>query len=386
VLSAGVATAAAVLVAGTGYAVVGLVAAAPNPADMSTAAAPGDQPAGPVRRVVYAYAGDSTHLYAMTQSCDKPPYGPCPVDLYGSDDGGRTWHGRTLPTEHGKLSVQITVLGPRTLLARGTEKSARRVTETTTSKPTDYISADGGATWRRLKESSKPVDDVPAGHRAYSCIPRSLTESCTVRAVDPVTAMVAPLANQPPIHAVYLLDAPPEAGLWVSGFDPESHRPAVAWSRDAGRTWTKHVFTEAAPVPTHGPPGMAPEMATADGRTAYAIVRTNDDDDAAGAYRTVDGGDTWRLFQNSDRFPSFISGVAGDGAHLLLLQKYGGGEFLASRDGGPYRPQPITGLSGRPPFVPQAMAGGGFFTYVGDADRAVYVSNDGLSWRRIPID
>jgi hypothetical protein len=29
--------------------------------------------------------------------------------------------------------------------------------------------------------------------------------------------------------------------LWVSGLDPATHRPAVAVSRDGGRTWTTHM-------------------------------------------------------------------------------------------------------------------------------------------------
>jgi hypothetical protein len=90
-------------------------------------------------------------------------------------------------------------------------------------------------------------------------------------------------------------------------------------------------------------------------------------------------------FLKSERFPSFLGGVAGDGAHLLLLQNYGGGEFLASRNGGPYVPQSMTGLSGRPADVPKATPGGGYLIFVGGANLAVYLSDDGLSWRRIAI-
>lgn len=330
---------------------------------------PGATSSGDVRRVVYPAAGDATHLYAVTQPCDQPS--PCPVDLYGSDDAGRTWQPRTLPpaekASNTGMAGNLIALGPRTLVVSG------------------YLSADGGATWREMTESGEPADAVPARHRALACGQPFRAESCSVLVVDPGTAQVAPLDNQPPILAVDLLDAPPEAGVWVSGFDPESDRRAVAWSRDAGRTWTRHVFTEANPVPAHAPPAMAPQMATADGRTAYAIVRTNDGD-AVKIYRTGDGGTTWRQFHQSERLPSFLTSVTGDGAHLLMVHNYGGGQFVASRDGGPYRPVQTAGLAGRPVFAPKAMTGGGYLTYVGDRDRAIYLSDDGRSWRRIPVE
>jgi hypothetical protein len=399
-LTSGAAAAAAVVlaVAGTAYAVGGFQDAAPDPAATpGPAAVPGKPPSGPVRRVVHAHAGDANHLYAVTQSCDKPPYGNCPYDLYGSDDAGRTWHGRTLPDVDIEI-FGITVLGPRTVLAGGAPVSQTPPdpgTIATGSRRMDYLSVDGGATWRELTESAEPIDAVPAGHSALGCAeppppstrspsePPSI-ESCTVRVVDPVRARVASLANQPPIVAVGLSDAPPEAGLWVTGFDPGSHRPAVAWSRDAGRTWITHVFAEADPVPTHSPPGFAPQLATADGRTAYAMVSR--DDDIARIYRTVDAGATWSLFQEGDRAPSFIAFVAGDGAHLLMLQNYGGAEYLASRNGGPYRPQSMTGVPGTVDLLPQAMAGGGYITAVEADPTAVYLSDDGLSWRRIAIE
>ena len=168
----------------------------------------------------------------------------------------------------------------------------------------------------------------------------------------------------------------------VTGFDPVSHRPAVAWSRDAGRTWTKHVFTEADPVPTLSPAGLAPQVHTADGRTAYAMVDNRQA--VARIYRTVDGGATWSLFQQGERVPSFIGFVAGDGAHVLLLPTKSGNEYLASRDGGTYHPQQMTGVPA-PPRLPQAVTGGGYVTTVEADPTAVYLSDDGLSWRRVAV-
>jgi hypothetical protein len=382
VASAGAAAAAVILaIAGTGYAVGGLSDAAPNPAGTpGPAAIAGDPPAGPVHRVVYAYAGDATHLYAVTQSCDQPS--ECPYDLYGSDDAGRTWHGRTVPPRPEIPFQPVAVLGPRTLLAGGAPVAKIPVApsaDVTASRLTDYVSADGGATWRELTDSAEPIEAVPAGHRAlFRCESPSPTAPCTVRVVDPVTARLAALANQPPIAAVGLWGTPPEAGLWVSGFDPVSHRPAVAWSRDAGRTWTPHVFAEADPVPSHSPPGAAPTVATADGRTAYAMV--SNDQDVARIYRTVDGGATWWLFQQGKRVTSYLGYVSGDGAHLLMTAS----EYLASRDGRPYRPERLKGLPGMCR-IPEAMAGGGYLTTVEADPTAVYLSDDGLTWRRAAV-
>lgn len=84
--------------------------------------------------------------------------------------------------------------------------------------------------------------------------------------------------------------------------------------------------------------------------------------------------------------PSFIGFVAGDGADVLVLQNEGGNEYVASRDGGAYRPERMRGLPGRLARPPKAMAGGGYLSGTDAVPTAVYLSDDGLSWRRVAID
>ena len=378
-MSAGFAAVAVILVAaGTGYALRGGATAAPNPAATPIPSArPGFEPAGPPRRVNDVYAGDATHLYAATISCDA--FWECPWDLYASDDAGLTWQGRTLPAEAVAASQGRTlrtdtvvpnviprVLGPRTV-----------VVDIIRSVDFDrYLSVDGGATWRRLDESAKPAEAVPPGHKPYGCFPSSPGEPCIVRVVDPVAARLAPLANQPPIDALALWDTPPDAGLWVTGWDPDSNQPAVAWSHDAGRTWTSHVIAEDRNV---GRMGL--HVHTADGRTVYAI--TQDDQDVALIYRTVDGGANWSLYRQAERLPTFLGFVAGDGTHLLMI--YSPREYRASRDGGPYVLERMTGLRGFA-MNPVPMAGGGYVTTVDEDRTAIYLSPDGLNWRRVPVE
>jgi photosystem II stability/assembly factor-like uncharacterized protein len=105
------------------------------------------------------------------------------------------------------------------------------------------------------------------------------------------------------------------------------------------------------------------------------------DQDVARIYRTVDGGATWSPSQEGERVPGF---VAGDGAHVLALSTGGGIEYLASRDGGTYHPQQMTGVPA-PPRLPQAVTGGGYVTTVWADPTAVYLSDDGLSWRRVAV-
>ena len=236
-------------------------------------------------------------------------------------------------------------------------------------------SDDGGRTWRGLTEATGAAAAVAPGHRGL-CRPASGGAACLVHAVDPVTGQVAALAQQPPIDVTALADVPPAAGLWATGFDRSTRQPAVSWSHDGGRNWTAHTF----PVP--GPVPAAPELTTANGRTAYVSIS-----DAAGrrlGYRTTDGGATW-----SPRPPDLTAGgssayVTADGAHVQRIPAPPIDRWVVSRDGGPYQDAHFDGIVGMAT-VPEAMDGGGYISYTEFDPTAIYLSDDGWTWRRVAL-
>jgi len=301
-----------------------------------------------LNQVLYLEAVDTTHLYAVGFPCAA-----CPFAMNASDDGGRTWEGRTLPNPRSG----VIVLGPRLLISGAS------------------VSVDGGLSWRAAARTDTPVEAVAPGHQAW-CV-REATGCRQVLAVDPTTGQIAPLANQPPIDTLYVVATPTAAGLWVGGFDRATDRPALSWSRDGGRTWAVHVFLEAPAVPSHSPLGFAPQPATADGQTVYAMI--GNDTDTGFVYRTTDGGATWSIVRQGEHIESYLGYVTADGAHVL---QYGVTpmRYVASRDGGPYLPVELSGDSDQMA-VPRAVDDG----YVARDGGYLYLSDDGWTWRREPL-
>jgi BNR/Asp-box repeat len=289
-----------------------------------------DNQNGPIR---WAGAGDKNHLFLLSNDClpsqraNRPeePLDPrqCPDELHTSADGGRTWQVRPLPSP--QADWRITLLGTQTLLVQwGDDPRAPRDRQ---------ISTDGGAHWVPFSVDPAPLAAVPAGSRAVGwAIPEVALPGpadMVVAAVDPATGAMRPLAP-PPLLRLHVQPAPLEAGVWVTGTDPVTRRPAVSVSQDGGRTWSTHVFAELAPEfdpPTPGPaivppPGVSfpPFATTVDGRLVYLTV---DSDGASYIFRSTDGGTTWQRADPTGHGGTFGSvGSAGfvtrDGTHMVL--------------------------------------------------------------------
>jgi len=204
--------------------------------------------------------------------------------------------------------------------------------------------------------------------------------------MDPATGTLAPLAAQPALAQYVMAAAPVDAGLWVKGLDPATRRPAVAVSRDRGQTWTVTVFTMESPAPSPGggtPRSYLPDIATADGRTVYAIIEGTDDG-FAHLYRSTDGGATWQR-TNPDGPPSGLpfvttqSFVTTDGAHVMLLQEGDTAVAKISPDGRTYAP---LAMPGGPANVaaPTVINKTHYLSHDG---QALYLSTDGRNWRRL---
>ena len=374
--------AAAFLVAAAGTAVA--VAASPGPDPRPDAVtpspsgpfpSPGVPPSGVARSLIQSVqTADADHLYALLDpgACDGMS-ASCTLYLYASEDGGQSWQRRgPLPPD---ASRYFTVVGPQTLVA------ASSSVEFVSGAPqastwTLHLSRDGGRTWAVTNIADDPIAAVPEGQRAHVCP----LDSATVCAYDPAVERLARLGTQPPLMLVYIVDTPASAGLWVSGYDHTTHKPALAVSRDGGQTWDSHVFDDRSPPPDspHGfiPTGWAASVATTDGQTAYAVFAG---DRAKWVYRSTDGGLAWSLWQEQSGGPltPFVYATR-DGELVTLDQADGGFRAWISRDGGPYERVELSGL---PPFGIQPMAvDGGFLTWTDDH---IYRSEDGLTWVRL---
>jgi photosystem II stability/assembly factor-like uncharacterized protein len=349
--------------------------AAPGPPDVGTTTSV--PPTDGIR--IVGYAGDGAHLYVTKGWC-RPR--DCPPELYASEDGGRHWERRTLPSDD-RQSFGPAVLGPRTLLmsARDLKGGPRLL----------YASTDGGATWRQAGITTTPIEAVPAGQRLLECTSTTLTEPCAVQTLD-ADLRVAPLVHQPPIDVLWVqAQWPADVGLWVSGVDRRTQQPALAVSRDQGRTWKVSVFTAVAPVDVgdDGAVGLGnlPELFTADGRTAYVMQTRQMGTDELLVYRTTDGGETWQFIHQEEHMQG-SSFVTRDGAHVLMEHANDGTlTTRASRNGGPYQPAKLFGLPGPGGVVgsPLPLGRGHGFIALAANDDALYVSDDGWTYRRLDI-
>jgi hypothetical protein len=357
--------------------------AAPGPPDVGTTTS---VPRTDGIRIV-GYAGDGAHLYVTKGWC-RPE--DCPPELYASEDGGRHWERRTLPSDD-RPSFGPALLGPRTLLMSAPDPAASGTPEPYLKGGPRrlYVSTDGGATWRPVGTTTTPIEVVPAGQRLLECTSTNLTEPCAVQTLD-AELRVAPLVHQPPIDVLWVqAHWPADVGLWVSGVDRRTRQPALAVSRDQGRTWKVSVFTAVAPVDAEGDGtvglGNLPELSTADGRTAYVMQTRLMGTDELLIYRTTDGGETWRFIHQEEQMQS-SSLVTRDGAHVLL-EMTDDGIFAprASHNGGPYQPATLFGLPGPGGVVgsPIPLGGGHGFITLAANDDALYVSDDGWSYRRL---
>ncbi|GGM25549.1 hypothetical protein ACFFX1_09715 [Dactylosporangium sucinum] len=341
--------------------------------------------------VFAAAASDAGHLYAVVLDCPdsltEPAWLDCNQDLVRSDDAGRTWQVRS----RGLGSFESTDLTPLTddiLVVRAQKVASPGILP----QSGVYVSIDGGRTWKAVERQSTPTPSVPAdGWLEPSYLQAGV--GVDVGVGDPRLGRSAPLAN-PPALAYRSSLRTATGGLWISGEDPATRLPAVAVSDDAGRTWSTRVLTD---VAAPGDSSYSTRLASLDGRTGYAVSMTGMGLDGGGrawVHRTTDGGHSWQRVDPGGTAPWSYGGgssfVTPDGAHVIAdLGRDGKVTFRISRDGGAhYTPVTLDGLpaegiygAGTPV---QALPGGGYLAYApGDA---VYVSTDGLHWRRIVPD
>jgi hypothetical protein len=328
--------------------------------------------------VVRADAADATHLYAVLKDCAS-----CPFRLVGSDNAGRTWTLRALPS----ADPDVEVHGPATLTA-GIRK----------------LSTDGGHLWTDFDADPTPATRVPPGGWLY-CYSAwqmgadaivSAPAPCEPRVVDPGAGTVRPLAGPLPITPYAVAPAPPAAGLWVLGLDA-GRRAAVSVSRDGGATWSTSSFGD--PVPAGAvntkDDGNAytVQVSTYDGTVAHVITGRPDQHHG---YRSTDGGHSWSPTNGGAPLPDpLVDGEPGltlpDGTHVLQRWPQGGASYvqwLTGVDGAArYDPVPRPGW----PVLSSGRYGypviGGTGLLLAYDNRTVAWSTDGTTWHQaVPSD
>lgn len=347
-----VATLAVTAVAAATASVVTLRSPEPEPAS-------GGEPL-PAGNINWTGAADSRHLYAAVQAC---PDQSCPktiVQLYASDDGGRSW----APRGEAMALIDTTVVGPSTLVANIAGAS------------TPNVSTDGGHTWTPARMHN-PAETVPPGGTLI-CWTQPDTEWCRPYVVDPAGKWFAPLAK-PPALGREAQWAPAGDRLWAAGTTPNG-KPAVAVSTDAGRTWA----TETLDCPD-ADCTWATVAPTADGDTAYAVVTAPN---TRIVYRGgVDGA--WARVSTQKVSDEELRGgprsfVTADGTHVVYeYEPVGDIEGLTfwakSGSGTAYERVAMEGLPATVYPIRRA-ADGWFFTWSNGSVRALYGSTDGRHW------
>ncbi|MFF2775284.1 WD40/YVTN/BNR-like repeat-containing protein [Streptomyces sp. NPDC058052] len=197
--------------------------------------------------------------FALLAECVNDPAEPangfCRQRIAALDRGADRWEQRVspLPELRGAegVSARLWVLGPgRALIEDGGGDEP----------PHGWFSGDGGRSWRAVDpRPAGRTPDIPAGGALTAeCAtdPGAPPESCArevLAVVSPRDGRRRRLVAQPALgaHPRPAAVAEPDGSWWVSGVEPGTGRPAVAVSRDAGRSWSVSRLPSAAAAP-HG--------------------------------------------------------------------------------------------------------------------------------------
>jgi photosystem II stability/assembly factor-like uncharacterized protein len=319
-------------------------------------------------------AGDLDHLYLRWKDCRSAR--DCTLMVAATADGGATWRSYPLPVGRNAM-VDLRAVGPRTLVAWAQSD----LPGGGQPEQTWHASADGGATWHEVQP--RVVDAVPAGWRVLDDF-NYLRGEITV--VDPATGGVAGLRRSSLVGAKPIGGLPPAAGLWVSGRLGESAPTtdaegvtgtgsAVEVSHDGGRTWQRHAFAEELVGNSGDGVSGGAAIATADGRTVYAVGRVGG---MLQIHRSLDGGKTWQRMAAQREVGDCPIRAAIGGRGSLLIQAGPAADrpvlMLESVDGGATVREIPAGPGASAVQVPGGYA-------QGDSDaRGAWLSADGERW------
>jgi hypothetical protein len=319
-----------------------------------------DTPTGLRGMVAAIDFADPRHGYALLTDCESG----CPWRVEATRDGA-TWLPRTAPSQSGGPDIGLDVLGEDTVVA--TQAGVR------------WFSRDGARTWQRLPPGLvSPADSVPTGAKLFvGCTDWRLADCSNPRVLVtlPESGAVAPLSVQPEVDLDFATAQPVPAadgGWWISADGGSNGRPALAVSRDDGRSW----------VVSHPPDPNAEGIGVVEvvsGRGFLYAVAVSVSSQERGSlhafYRGVDDGRGWEMTWRPDTWGTEISGtpVVTSAGEIILSTPHGEHAALISRDGGrTFTPADEPELG----WVTWTRAG-----YLSARGTRHSISTDGVTWR-----
>ncbi|KAB8165144.1 hypothetical protein FH609_016245 [Streptomyces sp. 3MP-14] len=255
----------------------------------------------------------------------------------------------------------------------------------------DWVSTDGGLRWTDSAESAGPEGEaaevIPEG-----AVPRPAGQDADERGLEVVSPQDAGprrLAAQPELTELGRPGRLPEGGWWVAGLDPETGRPDVAVTLDAGREWRRlRLLDQAAPADRDAvnslvlAAGPADWYVLASGNAALEPGSSALATTLLAVYRSADEGARWERVWSPSSGPGPHSLVgtpiaAADGS----LTVYSFDAIYTSADRG--ETFEVT-RPGAPPELPELTPAGYLLTDLSQPGH-YRISADGFTWRTIVL-
>jgi photosystem II stability/assembly factor-like uncharacterized protein len=310
---------------------------------------------------------DRDHGFALTTTCPGGDQ-PCSYGLAVSMDGGRTYQHREVPLAEVPplegYSADLHAITTRTVVIADRGKW--------------WVSVDAGRTWRSAPDSvTGNVASVPAGGRLHSQCADTNCDSRELTVIDPDTGMRSRMSNVAleSVHSSSESTVAPDGTRWISGI-ARGGVPALATTRDGGRTWSVSRF----PKPKQLLSG--PKLLVGPGKLRYAVftVQRNDAKNGFGPmYASTDAGRTWTRIRDGEEQPASITGaiIHPDGQLLIGTERDGP---MISADGGrtftrPAAAPAVTGFIERSGMITAITSAGAYWTS----------RNGGATWSPISV-